>query len=54
MATANVIPTAEMNAQVHIVRALEASIVELDVSGEHLVCRLGVAVVRFPALEHGL
>ena len=54
MARAHVVSSAQVDAEVHVRRTLEAGIVELDVGVEHLVGGLVVALVSFPTLEHGL
>jgi hypothetical protein len=51
---ANVVSSAEVDTQVHILRALEALVVELDIGVEHLVGCLVVLLVRSPALQHVL
>lgn len=54
VARAHVISSAQVDAEMHVGRALEAGVVELDVGIEHLVGGLVVALVGCPALEHGL
>lgn len=54
VAASHVVATAKMDTKMHVCRAFKAGIVELDISIEHLICGLGVALVRLPALEHRL
>ena len=52
MAAAYVVASAEMNAEMHVRRALKTLVVKPDVCIEHLICSLFVLLIRSPTLQH--
>ena len=54
MPASYVVAAAQMDAEMHVGRALEALVVEFDIGVKHLIRRLVVLLVSFPARQHVL